>query len=172
MHYEPSVGATGLVLNRPLKGSAKELEMSGVFGRSLGIAETGFADEPVYIGGPHTLEKGILSVVHSDHKAGGVQPLDGVFICGVDQYLSLNSSMNYSEARLFLGCLRWPAGELESEVGDGSWYCISASELFALKHCIQLPKPLWVEIMQCQGGPFELIANRVYNRSKEESDEE
>lgn len=167
-HYDSSTGSSGLVLNRPLEGTAKELEASGLFGRSLNISDTDFADQPVYNGGPNTLEKGVLSVVHSDYRVGGTQPLDGVFVCDVAQYLSLNSLKDCSDARLFSGCLRWPPGALESEVSDGSWYCIAASELFVLEHCIGLPKPLWVEIMQCQGGLFERIANRVYNTTDDE----
>lgn len=164
--YEPSVGATGLVLNRPLKGTAKELEDSGLFGRSLNISDTEFSDQPVYIGGPDIFDRGVLSVIHSDYKFGGTQPLDGVYLCDVNQYLSLNGSSEVSEARLFSGCIRWKPGQLESEVDDGSWYCISASEKFVLKHCIGLPVPLWREIMVCQGGLYEQIANRLYEKDE------
>lgn len=164
--YDPSVGATGLVLNRPLKGNAKELEDSGLFGRSLNISDTEFRDQPVYIGGPDIFDRGVLSVIHSDYKLGGTQPLDGVYLCDVNQYLSLNGSSEVSEARLFSGCIRWKPGQLESEVDDGSWYCISASEQFVLKHCIGLPVPLWREIMVCQGGLYEQIANRLYEKDE------
>lgn len=157
------------MLNRPLQGTAQELEASGLFGRSLNISKTEFKDQPVYIGGPNTLQKGVLSVIHSDMKVGGIQPLDGVYLCDLAQYLSLNSAKETSDARLFFGCTRWEPGALEDEVDEGSWYCVGASEQFVLKHCLSLPVPLWKEIMICQGGVFKQIANRIFK--SDESDD-
>lgn len=162
--YNRAAGAAGLVLNRPLAGTAEELEEAGVFGRSLDISSTPFSKQPVYIGGPHSLDKGVLSVVHADANVGGSQPLPGVFVCDLAHFLDNAGDADVSKARLFFGCLRWRSGELDGEVDEGSWFCAAASELFATKHCIQLPKPLWVEIMQCQGEPFAMIANNVYER--------
>lgn len=171
-HYDRDTGATGLVLNRPLAGTAEEIEATGIFGRSLNVTSTPFAEQPVYIGGPNLLQKGILSVLHSDKQiAGQHQPLEGVFVCDLAYFLSFSHKTDFSNARLFSGCIRWPPGALENEVDEGSWYCVSASELFALKHCIQLPKPLWVELMQSQGGVFERIANRVQERLQRDDDQ-
>lgn len=162
--YDEANGATGLILNRPFGGTAEDLAATGLFGRSLDISSTNFAKQPVYLGGPNSLQKGVISVIHSDESVGGEQPLDGVFVCDIGQFISsATGSVDCQAARLFSGCIKWTRGTLESEVDEGSWYCVAASELFALKHCIKLPKPLWVEIMQSQGGTFERIANRVYD---------
>lgn len=171
--YDLEGGATGLVLNRPLNGTAEELEAVGLFGRSVNISATRFAKDPVYMGGPNSFTKGVITVVHSDPTIGGEQPLEGVFMCDVADYLSqINDDYDCSNVRLFSGCLRWAPGTLESEVDEGSWYCVAASELFALKHCIQLPKPLWIEIMQSQGGTFAKIADRITERQEGSAEDE
>ena len=158
-------------MNRPFRGTAAELESSGLFGRSTDFGRSAFADQPVYIGGPDSIESGVLSVLHGDDalydKKKMSEPLEGVYVGRVTDVP--DGVGDVSKMRLFAGCLKWSAGVLEKEVEEGSWYCISASNLFALEHCIQLPKPLWVEIMQGQGDPFAKIAGLVY---KEDSDEE
>lgn len=167
-------GATGLVLNRPLRGTVTELEAGGMFGRSTNFKSTPIESLPVYAGGPDNVTSGVLVALHSDaslvdtSKQSTMQPLDDVYVSDVSDCLSyITSEKDCSDIRLFAGCIRWEKGELEREVNDGSWYCISASNLYALKHCIQLPKPLWVEIMQSQGHPFAQIASRVYDEDEE-----
>lgn len=172
LDYAPDRGATGLVLNRPLAGSADELAATGMFGRSglSAVASTPFSTQPVYLGGPYGLPTGVLAVLHADKHISGQQPLDGVFVRDFPDYISRRTDLGFDDphdcnkARVFVGCMRWDAGALEAEVDEGSWYCVAASELYALEHCIQLPKPLWVEIMQAQGQPFARIADQVYGK--------
>lgn len=136
-----------------------------MFGRSMQLSSTPLANQPIYAGGPDTIESGVLTVLHGDEElaqgSSSRQPLDGVYIGDAGEVL--RQDVDVKNMRFFAGCIRWGKGELEREVDDGSWYCISASKLFALEHCIQLPKPLWVEIMQSQGQPFAKIASRVYD---------
>lgn len=169
--YNPDVGATGLVLNRPLQGTASELESMGMFGRSARVSDTPLSEEPVYAGGPDVSGTEIITAMHSDlgllNGLSIQQPLRGVFITDALQLVRRVPQSDMSSVRLFCGCIRWKKGELEREVDDGSWFCISASKLFALEHCIQLPKPLWVEIMQSQGQPFAAIAERAVERGAE-----
>lgn len=160
-------------MNRPLRGTAAELEADGVFGRSSNLSATTLGSQPVYLGGPDLIESGVVTLLHGNRHLDTTdtrQPLDGVYVGAVSNFLDGIESglVKPSEGRLFSGCLRWGPGKLEREVDDGSWYCVSASPLFALKHCIQLPKPLWVEIMQSQGKPFAQIAKQVYDDDNEE----
>lgn len=174
--YSLERGGTGLVLNRPLAGSADQLLDKGLFGRSTAaVSDSAFASQPVYLGGPHGLPEGMLSVVHAGSglqdadDADARQPLAGVFLHDLPDFLTRREQLRRDDpaecraARLFAGCVRWQPGMLETEVDEGSWFCVSASERYALEHCIQLPKPLWVEIMQAQGQPFARIAGQVYS---------
>lgn len=143
-----------------------------MFGRSSKLSDTVMGTQPVYIGGPDLIETGVVTVLHGNGRLNVSrtrQPLEGVYVGDISHYLTgIESGLaKPAEARLFAGCLRWDRGELEREVDEGSWYCVSASSSFALEHCIQLPKPLWVEIMQCQGKPFAQIASQVYKEDKE-----
>lgn len=153
-----------------MRGTAAQLEAAGLFGRSTKLSETPLHAHPVYTGGPDTGEH-VLTALHGDVRlaqpSSSRQPLDGVFLDDA-MHLVGRDNVDMAQVRIFSGCIRWRKGELEREVDEGSWYCISASNLFALKHCIQLPKPLWVEIMQSQGQPFAQIASRVYNEDSEE----
>ncbi|CAN8075051.1 unnamed protein product [Agarophyton chilense] len=174
--YSEDDGATGLVLNRPFKGTAAELESAGMFGRSSALGTTALATEPVYAGGPDVSDYGILTALHGDiallHGLSILQPLHGVYISDALQMLARVPQTEMSSVRLFAGCIRWKQGELEREVDEGSWFCISASKHFALKHCLQLPKPLWIEIMESQGHPFAAIANQVLEQGREDEKSE
>lgn len=169
-------GATGLVLNRPLRGDVAELERDGMFGRSSQLAATPMAKQPVYVGGPDLIESGVMNIVHpcADLNAeDSREPLAGVFVGALPQFVERvkRGESKPTDARLFAGCLRWGAGELEKEIDEGSWYCAAASPLFALKHCLQLPKPLWVELMQTMGQPFAQIASQVYEENEENAEQ-
>lgn len=155
-----------------------DLERDGIFGRSSQYGSTKLGLQPVYAGGPDLIDKGVITVLHGKGDVVDVseasQPLDGVFVGGLDGFMEAVEAerIDANIARLFVGCIRWRKGELEKEVDEGSWFCVAASPLFALKHCIQLPKPLWVEIMQGQGTPFAQIANQVYKDAEQENEKE
>ena len=55
----------------------------------------------------------------------------------------------------------WGPGQLEQEVEAGVWYLASCSKRFVLKQCIQLPKPLWNEVMEHMGPPYSDISRRA-----------
>lgn len=151
-----------------------EIERDGSLGRSSQFGQTKLGTQPLYAGGPDLVDNGVLTVLHGRGDVVDVslasQPLDDVFVGGLDEYVDAVEAgkVDPGDGRLFAGCIRWKRGELEREVDEGSWYCVAASPLFALKHCIQLPKPLWVEIMQSQGRPFAQIANQVYKEPEQE----
>lgn len=163
-------------MNRPLRGTAAELDAIGMFGRSARLQEAALADQPIYVGGPDTLKSGILAALHGNADiVEGMsvrQPLEGVYLEDATEMLRRVPQTDFSSVRLFAGCIRWRKGELESEVDDGSWFCVSASNLYALEHCIQLAKPLWVEIMQSQGQPFAKIAEKMLENESERENED
>ncbi len=159
--YSPADGAKGIVLNRPLNRLAVP-EFSREIRELIG-------SHHVYLGGPNGFEGSALLVLHGDARAAARnrkthEPLPGVYVAPIDTSRGARAATTplTADARVFAGCVRWPPGKLEAEVSESEWFCISASEKFATSHCIQLPKPLWVEIMESQGEPFGKIARRLY----------
>ncbi|KAG0569346.1 hypothetical protein KC19_6G084100 [Ceratodon purpureus] len=55
----------------------------------------------------------------------------------------------------------WGPGQLEQEVEATVWYLTSCSKRFVLNQCIQLPKPLWNEVMEHMGPPYSDILRRA-----------
>lgn len=55
------------------------------------------------------------------------------------------------ESRFFTGSVNWAEGQLEAEKGAGLWHLASVSRPVALKHCFQLPVPLWLEVHRLMG---------------------
>lgn len=55
--------------------------------------------------------------------------------------------------RFFAGACTFGPGELEWLVEQGAWTCVAASRSLVLKHNLQLPVPLWQELVElaCAG---------------------
>lgn len=175
--HTPAGGTTGLVLNRPLRGTLKPLMNSGVI-RTEGDRElptdavSTLGDAPVYLGGPDMYEGSpllVLEATGTDNRHGSrawTEPRTGVQVAALDSAFSGRAGTPVdppsSSARVFAGCVKWGAGKLEAEVDSGEWFVFSASTKYATEHCIQLPKPLWREIMESTGDPFAKIARQVY----------
>lgn len=160
-------GSVGLVLNRPLAGTCAALESTGLFGRSTDLKSSPLAESPVYLGGPDALvDDAPVAVIHGSGKGleGTIEPLSGVYTSSVGVVLPLIESgeLKAEDVRLFSGCVRWPPGQLSSEVESGEWFAASASSAFPLSHCIGLPTPLWRELMNAMSPLHEKIAQQVY----------
>lgn len=56
--------------------------------------------------------------------------------------------------RFFCGVVAWQPGELEKDVAAGAWHTAACSRLLVLKQCLQLPTPLWREVMCLMGGRY------------------
>ena len=110
-------GAYGVVTNRRTKYAVKQL---------LPEHDTlGQSRFPVYLGGP--VDHTTLQFVHvvPDQIPGGVS-IDGKLWLGgeldaLGSYLAAKPRAASRRVRLFLGYSGWTAGQLEAELGTGSW---------------------------------------------------
>jgi putative transcriptional regulator len=165
-------GSIGLVLNRPLAGTAAKLESTGLFGRSTTFRNSALANAPVYLGGSDALiDDAPVAVIHA---AGAglnrtIEPLAGVFTSSIDVVMPLihSGELKAEQVRLFSGCIRWRPGQLRSEVESGEWFAASASSAFPLSPCIGLTTPLWRELMQVLSPVHAKIAQKVYGEESE-----
>jgi putative AlgH/UPF0301 family transcriptional regulator len=56
--------------------------------------------------------------------------------------------------------LAWQPGDLAVEVARGAWQPAACSRTLVLKQCLQLPVPLWREVMCLMGGEWAEAARR------------
>ena len=54
--------------------------------------------------------------------------------------------------------MTWQPGQLQIERASGMWYVAEASRVIALKECMQLPLPLWREVLHLMGADYEKVA--------------
>ena len=52
------------------------------------------------------------------------------------------------------------------------WYPVACSKQLALKQVIQLPKPLWREVLELCGGDLKKASKRAYGELDEQEDED
>jgi putative transcriptional regulator len=110
-------GAYGVVTNRATKFVVKDLLPNHPV--------LGSSKFPVFLGGP--VDHTTLQFVHlvPDSIPGGLS-VDGKLWLGGDldalgRYLTANPRVARRKVRLFLGYSGWSAGQLENELGTGSW---------------------------------------------------
>ena len=60
--------------------------------------------------------------------------------------------------RFFAGMLTWTASELANEIDSDVWFRVACSRSLALKPCLQLPLPLWREVLFLMGSVHAEIA--------------
>lgn len=170
--HSATKGSVGLVLNRPLAGTLREHCVDGVL-RTVALpsdAMRNLSEDTVYIGGPHLYEGATLLLLQSqstdlDSRAWSI-PRPGISIGSLETVYKGRSGVPAlpptGPVRIFAGCVKWGAGKLEEEVESGEWFACSASPKYASEHCIQLPKPLWREIMESSGELYSKIARKTY----------
>lgn len=142
-------GALGVVLNR-----ATEVAVSEVLG-----AWGGIASDPavVFEGGPVQPEAAIC-LARARSTAGmmrGFNRVDGSI--GTVDLTSDPDTMRHQvhEVRVFAGYAGWSSGQLESEIGAGSWLIFKAlpSDAFTGR-----PDDLWSMVLRRQGGMYAAVA--------------
>ena len=106
-------GSVGFVTNKPLNKSLHEL-----------IEFNNSKPFPLMDGGP--VDRDHLFVLHKrpDLIEGGELKTDGLYLGGnMEQVIeAINSNgANQQEIQLFVGYCGWDAGELETEIEEGSW---------------------------------------------------
>lgn len=60
--------------------------------------------------------------------------------------------------KFFAGALVWEGNQLQEEVDRGAWWTAAASRPLVLKQVLQLPQPLWKEVLGCMGGSYAAAA--------------
>jgi putative transcriptional regulator len=145
-------GAYGLVTNRSTDLCVKELLPDHPI---LGTSEL-----PVFLGGP--VDHTTLQFVHTvpDEIPGGVC-IDGCLWLGgsldeLARFVLENDERSRSRLRLFLGYSGWGAGQLEAELGLGSWIPAPLD----LQSVFGPPgEAAWRRLVRSLGGPAAGLEN-------------
>lgn len=131
-------GAVGVILNRPSASPIRSVLPDWV---SAAVDPT-----VVFVGGPVEPEIGIaLSGAHGADTA-----LTGVWLA------DLASEPTTAPVRIFSGYAGWDAGQLESELEEGSWMVVDAD-----RGDVFNPDPdgLWSEVLRRQPGRLRLLSS-------------
>ncbi|MBI5198084.1 MAG: YqgE/AlgH family protein [Nitrospirae bacterium] len=120
-------GASGLIINKPTRTFPKEAipDLEGA----------GKLSHPVLIGGPVQQDR-VLSLLHGKNPPGGTEKvLNDVYLSISKKTLSkaLEGKDPDKTIRLYAGYAGWTAGQLEREIGLGTWQVIrpDADMIFA-----------------------------------------
>jgi putative transcriptional regulator len=119
-------GAFGLVLNRPSHTTVKEIWSK------LSDAPCS-NDAPLYVGGP---VQGPVSVLHQESPLADFEVLPGLYFSAEREHLEelvAGEEARPGHAKVFIGYSGWGPNQLESEIEEGAWKTIAASneQIFA-----------------------------------------
>ncbi len=133
-------GALGLVLNRPLQTTIRDMWEQ--------IAEGDCAIEgPLHQGGPC---EGPLMVVHREKSAADIKVSSGVYFCTnrerietlINKKTGKASARGTNDMKFFVGYAGWTAGQLEAELAESSWLTIDANP----KAVFEGDEHLWTDL--------------------------
>ncbi len=110
-------GSLGLVLNRPLSVSVKDVCREALERDCL-------IDGVLHQGGPCP---GPLMAVHTFEPAGQTALIDGVHFTSERDRLECLMNEPVATARFFVNYSGWTAGQLEEELEEGSWFTLPAT---------------------------------------------
>lgn len=143
-------GCLGVVLNRP-----SSLAVTDVL---EGWGELADGPAVLFRGGPVDTDSalGVATVIVS----GLTEPLgwrrlyDSTGIVDLDTPTELVAS-SLSGLRIFAGYAGWSAGQLDAEIGEGSWFVVpaEAGDVFSAD-----PDALWQRVLRRQGGELAFMA--------------
>ncbi len=141
-HHSAEDGAVGLVLNRPLKCSVKE-----VAGAAQGFLER----VPVFYGGPVAQEEMVLASMQW-HDAPNAVAFQG--FGEADGDISIPPEFQPG-LRAFLGYSGWDRGQLEAEIAQRAWIVLPPSrKLIEMRD----PENAWTQVMKELGPAYQLLA--------------
>ncbi|GBF90268.1 transcriptional regulator [Raphidocelis subcapitata] len=167
-------GTVGLILNRP-SGLVMGRKQGGLpfsmAGGPPGLQEV-FADSRVYCGG--FLAQQVIHVLHGHKLAGSMEVVPGVYVGGENEAVArvAGGKLPASDFKFFSGALAWEPKELEAQMERGAWITAAASRPLVLKQVLQLPKPLWCEVMELMGGTFAAQARAARQQQGEGESEQ
>ena len=145
-------GSLGVVLNRP----------SPVPVRSVLPAWADSAGDPAVLfeGGPVSPDAALA--VACVPEAGGTEPLGFRRIFGTVGIVDLDTPVEVlapavTDLRVFAGYAGWGAGQLESEIEEGSWVVVDSTvhDVFSGS-----PAGLWSEVLRRQPGELAWLSTR------------
>lgn len=116
--------------------------------------QSAFSKNVVYCGGETA--QNVLHLLHGHNLPGSVEVVPGIRLGG---QTAASEEVNGerlpdSEFKFFSGAVTWAPGDLDLEVLEGCWHTAACSRALMLKQCLQLPVPLWQEVMMLMGGDF------------------
>uniref|UniRef100_A0A383VTF1 YqgE/AlgH family protein n=1 Tax=Tetradesmus obliquus TaxID=3088 RepID=A0A383VTF1_TETOB len=153
-------GSVGLILNRPssLKlGVGRGGLKFAIIGAPAGMQDT-FAESRVYCGG--MVRQDVFHILHGHNLEGSVALAPGVYVGGEAAAVKavaggLIAADNF---KFFCGAMVWEGSELQQEIDKGKWYTAAGSRNLCLKQVLQLPEPLWREVLGLMGGEYASMA--------------
>lgn len=157
LHHD-SRGTEGIMLNRPSFACVQDLMGWGwetVAPENLMISA--FKDSVVYLGGwyaPNKIARQRQLFLHGQADLpGSVEVSPGIYLGGQPAAAAqvLEGKCTTNEFRFFSGSVNWKPGQLQHEISSKLWTIASTSRSVALKHCFQLPVPLWIEVNKLLG---------------------
>ncbi|PNW84162.1 hypothetical protein CHLRE_04g223700v5 [Chlamydomonas reinhardtii] len=156
-------GSVGIILNRPTgmvlgrKPGGLPLELGG----PVPIQRV-FQDNMVYCGG-FTAQQ-VIHIMHGHRLQNCVQVVPGVYMAGEVAATEAVSGgrLPAGDFKFFSGAITWAPGELEAQMDRGAWYTAACSRSLVLKSALQLPVPLWREVLQLMGGQYSEVASEGY----------
>lgn len=139
IHHDDD-GALGLILNRPsLERVADHLEEWAPLVPDPGVVHFGGPVQPevaiAVLAGEHGEPTGLAGVTLGDVSDAGIP--DNVV------------------ARVFAGYSGWGSGQLEDEIGEGSWLIVEALPADPFDE----PDEMWERVLRRQGGRLGLLAS-------------
>lgn len=148
-----AAGSIGLLLNRPTamalarRPGGLPFEVSGA---PEGM-QSSFGDNRVYRGG--AVAQQVLHLLHGHRLEASQELVPGVFLGGERDATRkvLAGELEPSEFKFFAGATLWETGQLEREVARGAWIPVAAARPLILKQVLQLPVPLWREVLDLLG---------------------
>jgi len=146
-------GTAGFVLNRPTPYKIG----------SVTDKLPGFEESPLYLGGD--VGEGV-QVLHGVRTMSGAKEIVDGLMMGVDPWqakeLVDSGECSTHDFRFFYKYAGWAPGQLHDEIERGVWYSAACSRDLILQQCLQLPKPLWREVLELMGGRYSLISKATY----------
>ena len=180
--YSPSKGAVGLILNRPTQFTLNAISFDITSpeddeGEANEGGDTGAVNIPeflrenrVYFGGDVKSASSTLMAMHPFDETiipGAQKVVEGVYCNG--KWFELNGdngpavALDAPKYKFFAQYAGWAPGQLERELDTNDvWIAAACAPELVLKQVIQLPKPLWREVLELMGGEYAIMSKQQY----------
>jgi len=122
----------------------------------------------VYVGGSDNQDKQAV-VIHGISGLEGateIAPGTGIYMGGLEAAIDgvLDGRYKPLDFRFFIGCNRYQKGALDVAILSNKYQPIACARSLSLKQCIQLPKPLWHEVMEMCGGELREVSQLEFKK--------